>query len=222
MIRRAILTLSAVILLGLIGGTTASAAGWSISAFGGGAMPMGDFADEDLADAQTGYQFGGALDYHLNDMWAVGIDASYVKNTHGAEGETIDLGGGASATYTYDKFTTTQFGVHAMATLPGTGPWRFHGLLGAGSYSTQEKWEGTIDTGGFGTITDNDESDTQTGFGFRLGAGAMYAMNPKWGLGVDVDYNVVSEDEDEVGFSSLQYVGLKGVLRYMLSSGGGQ
>jgi hypothetical protein len=50
----------------------------------------------------------------------------------------------------------------------------------------------------------------------------MYAMNPKWGLGVDVDYNVVSEDEDEVGFSSLQYVGLRGVLRYMLSSGSGQ
>jgi outer membrane protein W len=209
----------AIMVMALWSAATASAGTWSLSAFGGAGMPMGDFHDENLADAQTGYQFGGALDYAVTDMWTFGIDASYVKNTHGAEGEVIDLGGGATATYDSDKFTTTQFGIHMMATMPGSGPVHFHGLLGAGSYSSKEKWEGTIDTGS-GTITDNGESDTQTGFGFKVGAGAMYAMNSMWGLGVDVDYNMVSEDKDEVGFSSLQYVGIKGVLRYALPMGG--
>jgi hypothetical protein len=106
-----------------------------------------------------------------------------------------------------------------MATLPGSGPLHFHGLLGVGSYSTKEKWEGTVDTGS-GTFTDNGESDSQGGIGYRIGAGAMYAMNATWGIGVDADYNLVSEDEDEVGFSSLQYLGIRGVVRYMIPMGG--
>jgi opacity protein-like surface antigen len=218
MIRRAILTLSAAILLGLLGGTTASAAGWSIDAFGGGAMPMGDFADEDLADAQTGYQFGGAVDYHMNDMWALGVDLSWAKNTHGAEGETIDLGGGDSYTLDSDKFTTMQYGVHARATLPGTGALRYSGLLGIGMYSPKEEWEETTVLGGV-TTTSEGESEDITGFGFRLGAGAMYAMNPSWGIGVDVDYNIVSVDEDDWYSSSLNYFGFKGVVRYSLAGG---
>jgi len=221
MIRRAILTLSAVTLLGTLGSTTASAAKWSIDAFGGGAMPTGDFASEDFADAQTGYQFGGAVDYHMNDMWSFGVDLSWAKNTHGAEGETIDLGGGDRYTLDSDKFSTMQYGVHARATLPGTGALRYSGLLGVGMYSTKEKWEETTVLGGV-TTTDSGESDDQTGFGFRLGAGTLYAMNPSWGIGVDVDYNIVSEDEDEVGFSSLQYFGFKGVVRYTLPGGSGQ
>jgi hypothetical protein len=220
-IRRAILTLAALMLLVVTGAANASGAGWSIDGFGGGAMPMGDFADENLADAQTGYQFGGAIDYAMNDLWAFGVDLSYARNTHGAEGETIDLGAGDSYTLDSDKFTTVQYGVHARGTLPGTGPLRYHGTLGLGMYMTKEEWEETLVLGGTSN-TSSGESDNQTGFGIRLGGGAMYALNPSWGIGVDVDYNIVSEDEDKVGFSSLQYFGFKGVLRYTLAKGGGQ
>ena len=197
----------------------ASAAGWSISVLGGTGIPMGDFADQNLADAQSGWQAGAMVDYALNDMWSLGVDGSFVKNTHGAEGKTINIGGGETATYTSDKFTTMQFGVHAMATLPGSGPIRFHGLLGLGTYSTKEKWEGSFTSLG-STITDNGESDNQSGLGGRIGVGAMYAMSPMFGIGVDADYNMVSEDKDKVGFSSLQYVGVNGVVRYKIPMGG--
>ena len=47
----------------------------------------------------------------------------------------------------------------------------------------------------------------------------MYAMNPSWGIGVDVDYNIVSVDEDDWYSSSLNYFGFKGVVRYSLAGG---
>jgi len=224
MIRRAILALSSAILLGAWNGTTASAAGWSIDAFGGGAMPTGDFASENFADAQTGYQFGGAFDYHMSDMWAFGVDLSWVKNPQGAEGETIDLGGGDSYTLDSDKFSTMQYGVHARATFPGTSALRYSVLLGFGMYSIKEKWEETFVSGGVST-TNEGETDAETGFGVRLGAGTMFAMKPRWGIGLDVDYNIVSEDNDNLLSSlpsSLQYLGFKGVVRYTLPGGSGQ
>lgn len=221
MIRRAVLALAAITLIPFSGADTAMASGWSLELSGGGAMPMGDFGSENLTDAQTGYQFGGAVDYGLNDMWDMGVDVSYVRNGHGGEGETVDLGDGDSYTLDSDKFTTVQYGVHARATLPGSGALRYHGLLGLGMYMTKEEWEETLVLGGV-SQTSSDESDSQTGIGIKLGAGALYAMNASWGIGVDLDYNMVSRDEDEVGFSLLQYFGFKGVVRYTLPAGGGQ
>ena len=214
--KRGILTVPAAMTIALMWAAAASAGGWSLGGFGGMGLPTGDFASAGLTQAGLGYQFGFDVRYHLDGVWALGVDLGYVKNPHGAEGTSIDLGGGDRYTLDSDKFTTVQFGVHARATLPGSGPLRYHGLLGIGSYRTKEEYEETYLLSGVPT-TLTGETEAQSGFGIRFGAGALYALNAMWGVGVDVDYHLVAEDEEEdLGISSLQYLGVKGVVRFTI------
>ncbi len=202
----------------LVTATVAQAAGTvSFSGFGGVAAPTGDFSDPDQLDAGVGFQVGGAMDFLVTDHFGVGLDGSWSRSTHGAEGEVIDFGPGlGSAVYDKDKFTTSQFGLHAKYHASSTGPFRVFGLVGLGMYKITEKWEGTISPGGGGTIEDNDEASTDSRLGYRFGAGATHAVSDVWGVGVEGDYNVIPQDEDEVGVSSLQYMSLRAVLTVTL------
>jgi outer membrane protein with beta-barrel domain len=213
----------AVVLAVAIGSFAATAfaaiAATTIQVHGGAGIPVGDFADKDKADAQTGYQFGGAVTFWMNRTWGLGVDGSYMKNTHGAEGEVIDLGGGDTYKLDEDKFTTIQVGAHAKYMLPGEGKVKCYGLLGIGLYNGKEKFTETLTLGGTPS-TSSGETNFDSKLGGKLGLGASYMFNPSWGLGAEADFNMVSEDKDKAGFSSLQYAGVKGVIEYKVPMGG--
>jgi len=189
---------------------------WVISGNGGMSLPTGDFGDENLLNADTGFQFGGAIDYVLNEMFAVGVDGSWNKNKHGGEGDVIDFGGGITAVYDKDEFTTWQVGAHAKYMIPaGTSPVMPFLLGGVGIYNTKEKWEGTITSGGV-SVSDNGEESTDSRFGFKLGAGAGFKANEQVSVGVEGDYNSITEDKDKVGIDSLQYSGVHAFVAWAI------
>jgi len=189
---------------------------WVISANGGMGLPTGDFGDANKFNADTGFQFGGAIDYVLTEMFAVGVDGSWNKNKHGGEGETLDFGGGVTAVYNKDEFTTWQVGAHGRYMIPaGTSPVMPYLLGGVGIYNTKEKWEGTITSSGVSTA-DNGEDTTDSRFGFKLGAGAGFKANEQVSLGVEGDYNFITEGKTKIGVDNLQYIGVHAFVAWAL------
>ena len=185
----------------------AFAGSWQVQGRGGVSIPTGDFGDKDKFDAGVGYLAGGALDYVVNERFAVGVDGSFLGNKHGAEGETVNIGGGATFTTSKDDFTTWQLGARGKLMMPANtiAPYL---MAGVGVYSTKEKWEGTGTDGSGGTFSASGEDNTDTRIGGKVGAGALFKVNDVVGIGVDADYNFISQDKDKVGVSSLQYLGV--------------
>jgi opacity protein-like surface antigen len=175
---------------------------------------MGDFADEDLANAQTGWQIGGAVEYQISDRWAFGIDGSMLQNSNGDEGETFTDGG---VTFTVDeaKFKTWQFGAHANMMFPMSGAFKPYATAGLGAYNV--KTDVTLSSGG---VSRSEESDGETKFGGKLGLGGAWMFSPTLGLDLQANYNFVSLDEDTDGFSSLQFIGLQAGFKFHIPTGG--
>lgn len=212
-------SLALALVLVLVAAPNSFAAGkpWEISLTGGLGLPQGDFKDEDLMDGRSGPQMGIDICYHITDVIALGADASWNRNKHGAEGETEDLGGGITVTAEKDRFTTIQFGLHGKYMFATSGKLKPYGLLGLGMYNIKEDWEYLYDDNGtVTTFTDESEDFDQPGakFGWKLGAGATYMTSPKIGLGLGVDYNSFSLDEDTFGVSSVPYISVRGRLTY--------
>ena len=181
---------------------------------GGISLPTGDFGDANLFDAQTGYQIGGGADYMITEKFAVGVDGSFNKNKHGAEGESIDLGGGDTYTLDKDRFTTIQFGAHAKWMFPmQNGPIGPYALVGLGAYNFKEAWTETFTVGGTATTSSGDYK-YGTRFGGKLGLGAVYKATETIGIGIEGDYNFVSQDKADAGTSSLQYAGIHGGVTF--------
>lgn len=206
---RKLLTVAMMVGLAVVGlASMAGAAGWSIDVTGGASVPTGDFGDKNLIDAQTGFQIGGGADYMLNDSWALGVDGSWNKNKHGAEGKTFTFVG---FTEQIDKaeFTTIQFGAHGKYMFPmKESPLSPYAVLGVGAFKTNYKEEGTDTPGGAYSI----DAKGDTKVGGKLGLGGSWKANEMWGIGVEADYNFISMDKDKDGVSSLQYMGLNGVV----------
>jgi opacity protein-like surface antigen len=175
---------------------------------GGFNVPTGDFKDANLLDARTGYQFGGGIDYMLSERIAIGVDGSFNKNKHGAEGDTLDLGLGDTYRLDKDRFTTLQAGVHAKWMFPmQNSPIGPYALIGLGAYRTKEAWTETYTLSGTATTSSGEYSYGKR-FGGKLGLGAVYKLTEQIGLGLEGDYNFISEDKARTGSSSLQYAGI--------------
>lgn len=194
---------------------SALAGSWAFTLGGGLSMPTGDFGDEDELGAGSGFVVDGALEYRVNDMFAVGLDASWLRNAHASEGESVDLGGGTTYTLDEDKFTTWQVGVHGKYFLPLGGNLSPYLLGGVGIYDTKEEWEETFTTGGVSTIGSG-VAETDTRFGGKLGLGGVFKVNEMIGIGVEGNYNFITQDEEEVGVESLQYLGVTGGIVFTL------
>jgi len=175
---------------------------------GGINLPTGDFKNENLLDARTGYQFGGGIDYMLTEKIAIGVDGSFNKNKHGAEGDTLDLGLGDTYRLDKDRFTTLQAGVHAKWMFPmqnrPIGP---YALIGLGAYRTKEAWTETYTLSGTATTSSGEYSYGKR-IGGKLGLGADYQVTEQVGIGLEGDYNFISQDKARTGSSSLQYLGV--------------
>ncbi len=200
----------------------AKAAGsWSIGATGGVTIPVGDFGKSDSTglDAGTGPQAGIDICYHLNERVAIGVDAAWVQNKHGAEGSVEDFGGGQTLTANKDKFKILRVGAHAkfMVPMEGSrlGP---YGVVGLGLYNFKEDYEYTLAGGGAPTVVFTDESDNveQPGsrFGGKVGIGTTIQANEKFGFHVQGDYNYIRLDKDKFGLSSVQYIGIQAGVHY--------
>ena len=189
---------------------------WMARLNGGASLPMGDFADKDIGDAQTGYQFGGGVGYAIDDRFGVGIEADYGSNKHGAEGTTEDVGGGVTVTAKKDKFITFHVGVNGTVMMPTSGPVKPYGLIGLGLYNVKEDYEYVASTGE--VFTDENENADQPGskFGGKIGAGATYMLNDRVGLGGEGAFNYVTMDKDKFETSSLQYVELRALVTFKL------
>jgi opacity protein-like surface antigen len=200
--------------------SSAAAGSWSVTALGGATVPMGDFGDKDLVDAESGFQVGGSLDYQFNDTWAFGVDGSWNKNKHGIEGETVDLGGGDTEVIDKAEFTTIQFGAHTKYMIPMQGSFHPYALLGVGMFKTNYKEEGVDNIGGT-AFPYSVESDGDSRLGGKLGLGASWAISSMWAIGAEANYNLITQDKDQTGVDNLQYVGVTAGLTLKFPMGGG-
>jgi len=193
--------------LALTAPPTALAGPWLVSAGGGVVIPTGDFGDPGKGNANTGFQFGGALDYRVSGMFAVGIDGSWNRNRHAAEGETF-----GTFTFEEDRYDTWQVGMHGVYFLPAASRVEPYLVAGAGAYNTKKRWSGTDSVSG----AESGETNFDTRFGFRGGVGAAVDVNEVLGLSVEGCYQFVSQDKDKVGLDNLPYIGITGMLVFNL------
>jgi opacity protein-like surface antigen len=122
---------------------------------GGMSVPTGDYGDV----AKSGFLGGVFGDYQIHDMFAVGLDGAYSQN----KAKGTDVGDA--------KATIIQFGGHVkvmpqmkdMPVLP-------YLQVGAGLYNA--KFSG----GGSDTTVNK--------FGYNVGIGADYKVNPQIGVGL--------------------------------------
>lgn len=190
-------------------GSMAHAGGWMVGAHAGASIPTGDFADENKGNADTGWQFGGDLDYTLSNTWRLGLDGNWNKNSSGFEGTTVPGVG------TYDEANINQWnlGAHANYMIPTSGSFHPYGLVGLGLYNPTAHTK--ITSGGVSTENDIDQGSR---FGGKVGLGGDWSMNQTMSVGAEAAYNMVSLDEAKSSFSSMQYVGLQVGIKYNLQS----
>lgn len=185
--------------------TTARAAKISASFYPGVTIPMGDFADDSLGNAQTGFQLGVALDALLTERISAGIEASWMVNNTGLEGETIDQGGGFYTRADQDQFETKQFGARARYFLK-TGNFRPFTLAGMGLYDLSHHYEyvlgGPVPTQ---EVKQSGSNGFGSNFGWKAGLGFEGAVSPSVLLGLTGEYNSVSVDENDLGTSTFSF-----------------
>ena len=140
-----------------------------------------------------------------------------MRNKHGFEGQTLNVGGGITLRADEDRFTTTYIGASGRYMIPaGSSKVHPNVQLGLGRYTMKEKWMYTL-TDSTGTFIDSGEDKFGSRIGWRLGLGADYDVSPAVGIGLDVGYTSISMDEDTYGSAKAPFISVAGVLSYTIS-----
>ena len=183
----------------------AGAAHISATFYPGVAIPVGDFADDSLGNAQTGFQLGVALDAKLTERLSAGLEVSWTANNTGLEGETIDQGGGFYVRADQDQYETKHFGARARYFLM-TGNFRPFALGGIGLYDMSHHFEyalgGPVPTQ---EVKQSGSNDLGSNFGWKAGLGFEGVVSPSMLLGLDAEYNSFSVDEGVPGTSTASF-----------------
>ena len=183
----------------------ARAARISASFYPGVTIPVGDFADDSLGNAETGFQLGVALDALLTERLSAGVEVSWTANNTGLEGETIDQGGGFYIRADQDQYETKQFGARARYFLM-TGNFRPFALGGLGLYDMSHHFEyalgGPVPTQ---EVKQSGSNGFGSNFGWKAGLGFEGAVSPSVLLGLDAEYNSISVDEGDLGTSTASF-----------------
>src|SRR5262245_52975770 len=194
---------------------------WMIGLNGGWTFPTGDYGSKDSTglEANSGPQAGLEVSYLVNNRWAFGASGTWISNTHEAEGDVVDLGGGTTLTANKDKFKILHFGAHAKYLFPVEKPAvRPYAVLGLGMYNLKEDYEYTLAGGGAPTEVFTDENDNaeQPGsrFGGSLGVGALFKVAAKVSIDGRANYHWVSMDKNKFTVSSVQFFGLQAGIVY--------
>lgn len=193
----------------------ASVAGANEMSFGlkgGVSIPTGDFGKA----FSLGGMGGVYGDMSVAPQFAVGVDV--IGNFYGLKKDLKDELIAAGVTDPKFNFTVIDIGVHGKwEQAVETGP---EVQVGVGLYNGHSKFEGTE----AGISFSQTSSDTK--FGFSVGAGYKFWHNESMTLGLDADFNNVSDafkDPSSGESKSAQYVtvGLDlGFLTHGMSSGG--
>lgn len=183
-----------------------ASAGFTLDAGGGASIPLGDFSD--IVHAKTGFQIAGAVDYRLNDLFAVGVDASWNQSGHSLEGKSVVLSSGVTRTYNKDdKFKTWQLGARGTYFVPVGGSVRPFVRLGAGVYNTTETLDRTDTVGGSSVHVTGDLS-TDPRFGYMGGVGGILKANELVSVELEGDYHLVPQDKLKAGTDTLSSIGV--------------
>ena len=189
--------------------TAARAAKISATFYPGATIPVGDFADDSLGNAETGFQLGVALDALLTERLSAGVEFSWMANNTGLEGETIDQGGGFYTRADQDQYETKQFGARARYFLM-TGHFRPFALGGIGLYNMSHHYEyalgGPVPTQ---EVKQSGSNGFGSNFGWKAGLGFEGAVSPSVLLGLTAEYNSVSLDEGDLGTSTASFWGIR-------------
>jgi opacity protein-like surface antigen len=172
------LVLSAALLISGVG--TANASSTWLGIQGGAGVPTGDYGDV----AVTGFQFGVLGTHMVNDQWGFGGDLNYHMFNSSDEvnaAAEVDFGPGSEI-----KWNTIQGTAHVVMNIPTRGGVNPYLKGGFGLYNLGIKL----------VSPSGDTSDSESKFGFNVGAGMNFASSGKMRWGVNAAYHIVSAEED--------------------------
>lgn len=199
MIRRAIF-LFMVVMAWAAAGARAS---WVIGADGGIALPAGTLNKV----WSSGFSASLSASYMLSPRFAVGLDASHNRFGTSSDYQALldFLDPGAS-----ESFATWQFGAHGNWMIPVSDSSKFspYVVLGAGLYDVKDKYK---------SPTSADEL-SQTAFGVRGGLGCDYWISPRFGVGLDTNYNDTFTNVEDIGYDNTPYFTVAAGVRWKLKS----
>ena len=198
--RKSLFLVAAVLLL--VPAAAFANGGWTLDARAGVGLPMGDFGDE----FKSGLMIGVEASRMMSPNFALGAEGSYVKNNVTDDNQAaLDafFGPGTDA-----SAKLMHYGIHGKYMLgQSTSKVMPYMVAGMGLYNVKAE---ITPPGG------PDVSDSETKFGLRGGLGMNMMVGPRWGIGLQADYNDVFTDP------SSQYIGLSAGLHFMLSPSSAQ
>ncbi len=184
------------------GGPTQGLSGkFGISGFGGLAFPMGDLADDDIADNHEslyrtiGPQFGALFDYFFNSDFGIGLQFKYVS-LPSTEWDIL-----ASKKNQDDVMTILQFGAHGKYIFIPDGSVRPYCKFGFGMVMVSLTDFPYILPGGLLYIPETDlELDTK--FYLEFCAGVMFFVSSQVSLFGELTYDYAMLDGAEVSITN--------------------
>ena len=160
---------------------------------GGLAMPTGDMSDA----ADMGFDVGASGTWMFAPTWGIGADVDYFMWS--GKDDVVPAGD--------LSYSAIMGGGHLMVMIPSESAIRPYLKGGAGAYNFTAKLEDA------GPGIDFDESETN--FGFNIGAGLNWMASPTMGWGLSGTYHSIQEDSNPVNFFTIN-------LNLMFGMGGPQ
>ncbi len=139
-------------------------------------IPSGDVGKEVDSGLALGLEYDG---YKINDNWSIGGAFLYTSSPK----KTV-----SGTDFTVSAWGLSPYAKYSKEVDMGGKKWNVYGLAGIGFYGASVK----VDYPAPLTAYSTDVSDTEVGFNF--GGGAMYPLNDKMQLGLDLRYHAIYSD----------------------------
>ena len=179
------MVLSAALLVFVAG--AAHASGNWLGVTGGAGVPTGDYGDV----ASMGWQFGVVGVHMVDEQFGIGADLGYhMWNGSDDANAAAELAFGPGSEIKWSAVQGTAHAIYAIPTQGTVSPYLRGGL---GLYNVTSKLE----------TTGSDVSDSQSKFGFNLGAGMNFASTGKARWGLVGQYHIVPVEGSSVDFMTL-------------------
>jgi len=164
----------------MLGAGAANAGSNYVGMTGGAGFPTGDYGDA----AATGWNIGATGTHYVNEMWGFGADLCY----HGWGGsedanDAAELAFGPGSEF---SFTALQATAHATMNFQSSGNVRPYAKFGLGMYNIGMKLESPS----------GDADDSQSKFGFNVGAGMNFLSSSNMRWGVAGSYHIIPAEDD--------------------------
>lgn len=142
------------------------------SAMLGMGMPSGDVGKDIDSGLALGFDYDG---YKINDNWSIGGGFMYTSSPE----KTV-----SGIDYTVSAWGLTPYAKYSKDVDMGGKKWNVYGQAGVGYYSASIE----------ATLAGITATADDTKFGINFGGGAMYPLNDKMQLGLDLRYHAIYSD----------------------------